>query len=241
VYSLIYEEKFPRISQELQNCLHLATKSHIGDWFLFKKYKMIRIYGSEEKLYILSVFLTPSIFALEVLRQRLHSYLVHLASRNQTSSFKVPITLGPFIVKHKSIVELIDDIMACFGFQEEPSCQYDPYHIISDRRKKHKRNMYDHKGTYEMEKVANKLALSSEDEESDDVEEMDTTSMITVDDKGKRPMEITESNVVDKKAKKTRLVKEPFLQVVEYPTPNMTVDEGKTIDTKKNYLSTIII
>ena len=42
-----------------------------------------------------------------------------------------------------------------------------------------------------MEKLANKLALSSEDEESDSVEEMDTTAMVITDDKGKRPMEIT--------------------------------------------------
>jgi len=59
VYSLIYEEKFPRISQELQNCLHPATEAHIGDWFLFKKYNVIRIYGSEEQPYRFPVFLTP--------------------------------------------------------------------------------------------------------------------------------------------------------------------------------------
>ena len=101
---------------------------------------------------------------MEVLIQRLHSYLVHFARTNQASSFKVPLTLGPFTVKHKYIVELIDDIMVCFGFQEEPSCQYDPYHIISNRMKKKKRNQYEHKGTNEMEKMKNKLTLSSEDE-----------------------------------------------------------------------------
>ena len=94
----------------------------------------------------------------------MHSDLVHFASRNQASSFKVPITLGPFTVKNKSAVELIDDIMACFGFQEEPSCQYDPHHIISNRRKKQKIIRYDHKGTVEMEQMANKLTLSSEEE-----------------------------------------------------------------------------
>ena len=83
---------------------------------------------------------------------------------HQASSFKVPITLGPFTVKHKSTAELIDDIKACFGFQEEPSCQYDPHHIISNRRKKQKIIRYDHKGTVEMEQMANKLTLSSEEE-----------------------------------------------------------------------------
>lgn len=78
------------------------------------------------------------------------------------------------------------------------------------------------------------LHLSSEDKGSNDVEEMDTTAMVTIDDKGKRQMKITKSNVVDKKSKKPRLVKEPFLYVMEYTTPNMIVDEGKIVDTKKS-------
>ena len=31
VYLLIYEQKLPRISQELQDCLHPTTEPHIGD------------------------------------------------------------------------------------------------------------------------------------------------------------------------------------------------------------------
>ena len=121
MYLLIYEEKLLRISQELQICLHPATEPHIGYWFLFKDYTIIRVYGLEENPYRLPTFLTPRIFSLEVLRQRLHSDAFHFASKNQASSFKIPITLGSFTVKHKSAVELIDDIMDCFGFQEEPS------------------------------------------------------------------------------------------------------------------------
>ena len=36
VYLLIYEANYPRISLELQNCLHPPTKDYIGDWFLLK-------------------------------------------------------------------------------------------------------------------------------------------------------------------------------------------------------------
>ena len=35
VYLLIYESNYPRISQQLQNCLHPSSEDHIGDWFLF--------------------------------------------------------------------------------------------------------------------------------------------------------------------------------------------------------------
>ena len=82
-----------------------------------------------------------------------------------------------------------------------------------------------------MEQMDNKLTLSSEEENSDDIEEMDNNALIIVDDKGKRAMEIIENNASERKAKKPKLVKEPFLQVVEHLTPNMIVDEGKTIDT----------
>ena len=77
----------------------------------------------------------------------MHSDELHFASKKQTSTFKVPITIGPFTMRNKAIVELIDDIMAYYGFLEEPSCQYDPHHLIPERRKKHKRGNYEHKGT----------------------------------------------------------------------------------------------
>ena len=75
------------------------------------------------------------------------------------STFKVPITIGPFIVKKKAAIDLIDDIMACFGFSLDFSCQYDPLHIISKKRKRQKRGNYEHQGTLEMEQMENKLTL----------------------------------------------------------------------------------
>ena len=34
VYLLIHEEQFPRVYQELQECLHLPIARHVGDWIL---------------------------------------------------------------------------------------------------------------------------------------------------------------------------------------------------------------
>ena len=61
--------------------------------------------------------------------------------------------------------------------------------------------------------------------------------VIAVDDRRKRPMgqEIIESIASDRKAKNPKLVKDPFLKVVEYPTPNMIVAKGKIVYTKKIY------
>lgn len=41
--------------------------------------------------------------------------------------------------------------MACFGFAIDSSCQYDPHHVISIKKKKQKRGRYEHQGTQEME------------------------------------------------------------------------------------------
>jgi hypothetical protein len=116
VYLFIYEANSPRISIELQNYLHPPSEDCIGDWILFKYYIIIRVYGSEEKPYRLPVFLTPRICALEVLRQRLHLDDLHFASKKQVSTFKVPIIIGPFTMRNKAAVKLIDDIMACLAF-----------------------------------------------------------------------------------------------------------------------------
>ena len=134
-------------------------EDRIGDWFLFLKYIVIRVYGFEHQPYMLPSFLTPQIFSLEVLRQRLHSDELHFSSKKQTSTFKVPITVGPFTVRNRAAIKLIDDMMSCFSFARDFSCQYDPLHIISKKRKRHKRDNYEHQGTLEMEQMANKLTL----------------------------------------------------------------------------------
>ena len=102
--------------------LHPQTENQIGDWFLYQDYTVITIYGSEEQPYRLPSFITPKIFSLEVLRQRLHSYKLHFSRKKQTSNFKVPITIGPFIVRNKASIELIDDIMAYVKLVLDEAC-----------------------------------------------------------------------------------------------------------------------
>lgn len=117
------------------------------------------MYGCEEPPYKLPVFLTPRIFALEVLRQRLHSDQLHFSSKMHTTNLKFPITVGPFIVRNKLAIELIDGIMACFSFITNEACKYDPLQIISKKKKRQKRGGYEHQGTPEMTQLANNLTL----------------------------------------------------------------------------------
>lgn len=96
-------------------------------------------------------------------------------SKNQAVSFKLLITIGPFTVKSKEVVKLIDEMLVCYNFEEDQACQYDSCRIISNKRKKLKVGMFEHKGTPEMKELANKLTYSSQEEtDSKDLEEMQT-------------------------------------------------------------------
>ena len=163
VYAMIHEERIPRVSSKLQTYLHPSAEFDIGNWFLYMDYIVFRVYGAEVNPYGLPTFLTPRIFALEILRRRFNSYFIQFSSKNQVASFKLPLTIGPFTVKNKEVVKLIDEMMACYKFEEDQACQYDPYHIISYKRKKLRRGGYEHKGTIEMEKPTKKLTYSSEE------------------------------------------------------------------------------
>lgn len=85
------------------------------------------------------------------------------------------ITISPFTVKSKSTTQLIEDMLTYFGFEEDVSCQYDPIKIIQEKRKKLKIGTYEHKGTPEMEKLANKFAYSDEEKDSEESKAMEIT------------------------------------------------------------------
>ena len=68
VCTLLFDVSYPRVTLELQECLHPPTKDWIGDWFLFENYTMIRVYGFDKPPYRLPAYLTPRIFAMEIIR-----------------------------------------------------------------------------------------------------------------------------------------------------------------------------
>jgi hypothetical protein len=169
-----------------QECLHPPTEDWIGDWFLSEDYIVIRIYGFDKPPYRLPTFLTPRIFAMEIIRQRFHVDLQHFSSKKHASSIKLPITIGPFTVKSKEVINLIDDIMASFKFPIDVACQYDPYHLIANKKKKLKRGTYQHQGTEEMDKTANLLSYPPNLLQIEPTQNMDIDIGNTSKDKGKR-------------------------------------------------------
>ena len=63
----------------------------VGEWFLYKEFTILRIYGFENEPYRLPVFLTKRIFVLEFLRQRLYveseMFLKHKKASNMNFKY----------------------------------------------------------------------------------------------------------------------------------------------------------
>ena len=73
VYNLIFGSNLPRVLEEIKSFLQPNLESRVGYWMLFIQSTVIWVYGYQEGPYILPVFLTPKVFSLEFIRQRIIS------------------------------------------------------------------------------------------------------------------------------------------------------------------------
>ena len=130
---------------------------------------------------------------------------------------------------------LIKEIMICFQFEEDISCQYDPLGIIQEKRKKMKRGVYEHIGTERINKFENKLVFSDGDKSnSKDTEIAKSLALVPVHEKGKRPLghEKTSRASEKKKVKRVRVSKEPHFHILEHSSPNIMMVKGEVTTTK---------
>jgi hypothetical protein len=68
-YIIFQGEHPPKLFPECRQMLQLTPDTKVGDWYIFEDHTIIRIYGSEFKPYLLPLFLTLRIFALEYISQ----------------------------------------------------------------------------------------------------------------------------------------------------------------------------
>ena len=68
IYKLLFDDVLPRVLENMRLMLHYSLEDKIGDWFLYKEFTVLRIYGFTGEPYMLLAFLTPRIFALEFMR-----------------------------------------------------------------------------------------------------------------------------------------------------------------------------
>ena len=101
-YKLLFDDVLPRVLEEMKLMLQSSLEDRTGDWFLYKYFTVLRVYGFTGELYKLPIFLTPRIFALEFMKHRLCVEDEHFGPFKKSSNINFPLKVGPFIFKNKS-------------------------------------------------------------------------------------------------------------------------------------------
>ena len=140
MYKLLFDDVLPRVLEEMKLMLESSSEDRIGDWFLYKDFTILRVYGFTGEPYKLPVFLTPRIFALEFIRKRLCAEEENFGAFKKSSNIKFPFKVGPFIFKNKSSLMIVEKLLEIMDFQNKQRINYDPHHIISQRKNQIKKN-----------------------------------------------------------------------------------------------------
>jgi hypothetical protein len=73
----------PRMPFSYQQKLQLHPFLRVGDWFFFKEFTIIRIYGFELEPYQLPIYIPTRLFSLKYCRQILMIDQLHFISREK--------------------------------------------------------------------------------------------------------------------------------------------------------------
>ena len=142
-YNLIFGTSLPRITKEMKAYLQNSNEP-VGDWFLYKEFTILRIYGFENEPYKLPVVITKRIFVLEFLRQRLHVESEIFLKHKKASNMKFKYTIEPFVVNSTIALTIAQSILKSMNFQVDKKAKYDPKHIISQRKLASRLGTYEH-------------------------------------------------------------------------------------------------
>ena len=93
---------------------------------------------------MLPVYLTPSIFTLELIRQTISANEEHFTVHKKDSWIKYPINFGPFVVKKPTALPMVEKFLKAMKFQVTHAHNYDPNGIISHRRYQVQRSDFIH-------------------------------------------------------------------------------------------------
>ena len=96
-----------------------------------QKYSVIRVYGFSTAPFMLPVYLTPLVFALELIRLTIFPDEERFTVHKKDSWIKYPINFGPFIVKKPVALPKVEKVLKAIKFQVTHAQHYDPKGIIS--------------------------------------------------------------------------------------------------------------
>ena len=102
------------------------------------------VYDFEEDPYQVPYFLTPRVFSLEMIRHKVIVENENFISFGKSLEVKFPWVVGPFIMKSKSSLNVVEILLKGIDFKTIFSMSYDPLHVISTRRQVNKSKPFEH-------------------------------------------------------------------------------------------------
>jgi hypothetical protein len=154
-HSLIFNTGLPRVLEEMKISLQPNPENRVGDWMLFMHSTVIWVYGYQEGPYLLSLFLTPRVFSLEFIKQRIISETEHFLKMHKASNLKFPFIIGPFVANTRSCLPQIQAKLSEFGFTQSQGRKYEPHRVISRRSMMIKQGPYEHEHVEGFDKLVN--------------------------------------------------------------------------------------
>ena len=89
------------------------------------------------------------------MRQMLCAEEEHFGAFKKSSNVKFPLKVDPFIFENKSALLVIEKLLEVMDFKKEEKVNYDPHHIISQRKQLNKNKPFDHQIVEGLDKMAN--------------------------------------------------------------------------------------
>ena len=200
---MMFDKEMPRVLDEMRCLMQSSPEERVRDWFLYRDYTVLRVYGFAGQPYRLSSFLTPRIFALEFMRQRLLSEEEHFGAFKKSSNIKFPFKVGSFIFKGKGALVFIEKLLEAMDFQKEAKVNYDPYHVISLRKQANKNKPFEHQPVEGLAETTNLLQFTESSKPNEDADTVPVTATQITDGVSiavKRSLSDTESMEVDEVA-----------------------------------------
>ena len=88
---------------------------------------LIRLYGLTQPPYMLPSLLTPRVFSMDFIRQKLFLDIEHFLKYKKSTDMKYPWGVGPFTIKNKGALPMVEVLLRELGFEIEPAINYDPH------------------------------------------------------------------------------------------------------------------
>ena len=97
---------------------------------MFEQGTVIRLYVFVPQSYLFPTFVSPRVFSLELIRQKLIVDTEHFSNFKKSNEIRYPWVVEPFIIKNKVALPMIESLLKEMWFLTKNDINYEPYHVI---------------------------------------------------------------------------------------------------------------